>query len=612
MARTTSLESSHPSLQAALEEAYGADTLKAFAGLVGLRGVTRKAEVARALAEALLGHDLRGPRLEELWARLDDLQRAAVSEALHGAGCTFQGERFRAKYGAMPSWGALSAWKPEPTLLGLLLISGVPPRVPPDLAERLRTFVPKPRGEQLTTLDEPFSKAAEELGEPLRLHDAERTIRQELFAVLRLVDRGKVQVSDKTKKPSTKGVAEIGATLAGGDFYGPDDEPESRWAGTVGPIRAFAWPLLLQVGGLAKLSGTRLELTAAGRKALTLPAHETLRLLWKKWVGTTAFDEFNRVEVVKGQSTRKCLTAVAGRRAIIHRALGTCPAGCWIAVDELFRYMRSTGNTFALAHTPWKLYICEQRYGSFEYGGSQDWQILEGRYVLAVLFEYAATLGLVDLAYTSPSRARKDFRGLWGVDDLSFLSRYDGLACLRVNALGAYILGSAETYEPTAPAPRSSLKVLPNLDVVASSGRFDPGDEALLAVFCVRRSEAVFGLDRAAALAAVEKGHRADELRSFLAQASSTGLPDTARAFLDDLAHRAGTLRLTGHALLVECADETLARRIAHDARTKALCTLAGKKTLVVPAENETAFRRAALEFGYPLLAAEGDSGKLP
>ncbi|MEW6488528.1 MAG: hypothetical protein AB1578_11530 [Thermodesulfobacteriota bacterium] len=611
MARVVSAGGAPSDLRSLLENVYGADALKAFAGLLGVRGVTRKAEMAAAVAAALLGRGLHGSRLEEVWARLDDLQRAAVSEALHGG--AFQPERFRAKYGALPSWGDLSGWKPKPSLLGLLLVpSAGGYRIAPELAERLRRLVPPPRREELKTLDEPASQTAGELEEPLRLHDGERVARQELFAVLRLVDRGKVQVSDKTGKPSAKGLAEVGAALVGGDFYGPEDEPGHRWAGVIGPIRAFAWPLLLQAGGLARVTGTRLELAAAGRKALTLPAHETLGLLWRKWLGNTGIDEFNRVEAIKGQSDRKRLTAVAGRRAAVEEALRNCPPGRWVPVDELFRYMRSAGHTFHVAHDPWKLYIAEPRYGSLGYAGSHDWPILQGRYVLAVVFEYAATLGLVDLSFTSPSYAREDYRGLWGVDDLSFLSRYDGLACLRLNALGAHLLGVAEGYEPAAPEPRSGLKVLPNLEVVASAGRFDAGDEALLSVFCARRSEAVFCLDRAVALAAAEKGHRAEELATFLGQASSSGLPDTARAFLDDLVHRAAMLRLKGHALLVECADEAVARRIAHDRRTTALCALMGDRTLVVPAPAEAAFRRAALELGYPLLAVESESGKRP
>jgi hypothetical protein len=57
-----------------------------------------------------------------------------------------------------------------------------------------------------------------------------------------------------------------------------------------------------------------------------------------------------------------------------------------------------------------------------------------------VLLEYAATLGLIDVAYTDPRGARGDYRALWGADQLACLSRYDGLVAVRVNELGAAIL----------------------------------------------------------------------------------------------------------------------------------------------------------------------------
>ena len=57
---------------------------------------------------------------------------------------------------------------------------------------------------------------------------------------------------------------------------------------------------------------------------------------------------------------------------------------------------------FEVTHDPWKLYIGERQYGSLGYGGSHGWSILQGRYISALLFEYAATLGLLDVAYVCP------------------------------------------------------------------------------------------------------------------------------------------------------------------------------------------------------------------
>ena len=90
--------------------------------------------------------------------------------------------------------------------------------------------------------------------------------------------------------------------------------------------------------------------------------------------------------------------------------------------------------------TRWRLYLVDPRHGSLGPAGPKAWNVLEGRYALCVLFEYAATLGVVDVAYTGPRGARDDYRGLWGADGYDSLSRYDGLAAVRVNELGAAIL----------------------------------------------------------------------------------------------------------------------------------------------------------------------------
>lgn len=53
---------------------------------------------------------------------------------------------------------------------------------------------------------------------------------------------------------------------------------------------------------------------------------------------------------------------------------------------------------WSMTNDPWKLYICERQYGSLGYAGFHEWNILQLRYILCFLFEYAATLGLIDIA----------------------------------------------------------------------------------------------------------------------------------------------------------------------------------------------------------------------
>jgi hypothetical protein len=96
-----------------------------------------------------------------------------------------------------------------------------------------------------------------------------------VLAVLQLVGAGKLRASEKTQRPTAATVAAVAEVLADCDFYRAE------------PVAAFAWPLLIQAGGLAELAGGRLQLTAKGRAALGLPLAETIRTLWRSWFGTT-------------------------------------------------------------------------------------------------------------------------------------------------------------------------------------------------------------------------------------------------------------------------------------------------------------------------------------
>lgn len=72
--------------------------------------------------------------------------------------------------------------------------------------------------------------------------------------------------------------------------------------------------------------------------------------------------------------------------------------------------------------------------------------MVQGRYVLCLLLEYAAPLGLFDVAYRAPERARDDFGLLWGSGEVAALSRYDGLHAFRITGLGADCLGGTATH----------------------------------------------------------------------------------------------------------------------------------------------------------------------
>jgi hypothetical protein len=345
-----------------------------------------------------------------------------------------------------------------------------------------------------------------------------------------------------------------------------------------------------------------LQLTAAGRKATTRPAHEVIRQVWTKWQKTTLVDEFNRVSIIKGQQSKgRGLTAVAPRRDAVVSVLEECPAQKWIAIDEFFRLIKASDEGLEVTHDDWKLYLFEQQYGSFGFNARYPWEALQGRFVLAFLFEYAATLGLLDVAYVPPNGARNDYHDRWGTDDLSCLSRYDGLLYFRINTLGAWCLGLAESYEAPAVSLGPLLKVLPNRDIVAADRPLDAADALFLERFAERKSDAVWHLEAPRVLEAVEKGLTVQELKEFLAARNEGELPQTVAVLLDDLADKTGQLEDLGTARLIACKDANVARLLAHDRKLRNLCQIAGERQLVFRAADETTVRRVLRDLGYVL-----------
>src|SRR3954462_3384222 len=185
---------------------------------------------------------------------------------------------------------------------------------------------------------------------PSTIRGTEAEALANVAAVLRLCQTGKLSCSATTHRPSAATVRAVADVLVAGDFY-PDDA-----------IAAFAWPLLLQAGGLVRLGGTRLALTPRGRSALGRPASDVVRAIWERWPRHAPIDEFSRVEQIKGQKAAAALSAAGPRRAAAVAALAHCPPGEWIGVDALFSVLRRTEPRLTIARSErglWKLYISD-------------------------------------------------------------------------------------------------------------------------------------------------------------------------------------------------------------------------------------------------------------
>jgi hypothetical protein len=221
-----------PSVSEALNS-INAPAVKQLAALVATGPLpTRKAELIALVSAQLERDDV----LRQAWTRLDEIQRAAVAEVVHGHSPRFEQDRFLAKYGRSPDWGTLDHYPRRstgPTALRLFFPGGH--TMPEDLRQRLRTFVPAPVGAAVAALDDlpdaidqpwtvydPVARTRREEVEqvPLTVRETERAAMQDLETVLRLVQSNRLAVSDKTRRPTAATTRIIADALTGGDFYG--------------------------------------------------------------------------------------------------------------------------------------------------------------------------------------------------------------------------------------------------------------------------------------------------------------------------------------------------------------------------------------------------------
>ena len=605
------MATTQPSVLTTLEEGLTFHTVDEIKKLLKLLPIkekpTRKAELVAAIAQYL-----RSPKLKKIWKDLNDLQQAAIAEAIYTTSGRYLPEQFRAKYGQLPDWESRTAYyryntPADPLDLFFYPLGSYYGRgdvLPEDLRQVLKAFVPKPKSLTLESADQP----PESIQVEYRSYDykqrkststletvpvicclREQAAQQDLLSVLRLVHLGKVSVSDKTLMPGKAALKAIAPLLQGGDYYREADQPDD--IDPIGAIKPFAWAMLIQGGGLAQLDGKKLQLTKAGQKAMSADPAKTIQAIWKKWLKTTLLDELRRIDIIKGQTGKgkRSLTAVSGRRKQIVSILSQRQSGKWIGYDDLTRYIIASGQSFEVSRSPETLYINEPGYG-YLYDAGSAWGILQDSYLKCFLFEYMATLGLIDIAYVAPYEASpSEFNDLWGADDYDFLSRYEGLLSFQINPLGAYCLGLADSYTAASVTVESTLRVLPNLDIVMTGPPLSPAEALVMDTFTQPTSDAVWKLDRETALKAAEAGHALQEFEDFLSKASAEAFPKTVEQFFEDCRSRSESLQDRGMARLIECADATLAALIAHDSRTKKVLPARRRKTFGGAARSRNA-----------------------
>jgi hypothetical protein len=580
---------------------------------------TRKGDRVEYLRAYLLSAEL-----NDQIARMTGAEQTMVAEVVHNqSGCVDQA-RLLARYGSIPT-GYLQKqagyWsqryeRSEPkrvkSLLGLIFYRQC---IPTELRDRLAKLLPRPEEDRVAVTAGDALPATVEGARasgklPVYRRNMELAAHQDLYTVLRLIDQGRISVSEKTHVASAASMNRISAELYEGEFFSAEDEDQGDvYKDRLSPIRAYAWPLLVQTGGLAKRAGNKLQLSTKGKQVLQrkIPFAETIAELYRRWRDKGKIDEFRRINRIKGQTRRgrgykgSQMTLPEERRNALELQLQRAPAGEWIQVDEWFRYMQSSGEQFEVTGNPWALYLVDAEYGSLGYGGFHDFSILQGRYTLAYLFEYLATLGMIDVAYSAPHGARSDYHGNWGADEYGYLSRYDGLGWFRLNALGAFSLGMEDEYRLKTPEMPPLLRTIDELEFLLLRAP-EPHERMLLEQYATI-SKNQLQLDTVRALRAIEQGGALVDLISLLRQQTKSRLTVEVEDFLDDLETRTTSIRDGGSARIIECASESLARLVAESGETGKYCFHAGGRRVVVVEKSWRNFLNGLRKLGYVLSA---------
>ncbi len=567
----------YQTLREALDGTYRTADLQKLAALLSPKVPSRKNERLELIVIAMFS-DLHG-----VYTKLPELAQRAVSETVHSWDGKFQGRMFANKYKSSPWPQAGTRYQRE--LLDIFLIGN---SMPHDLFVKLKSIVPHPPEDMIRYTTKEELSATE-----LSVKNTSRPALVNLATFLNLSADSKIRVSAKTGKGTAATIKKMNELLYEPDWYEGDSD--------IDYMQAYAWPLLLQGGRLAKADGSFLKLTPAGRKAVQKDLAGGIKTIWEKWEKSKITDEFARVTAIKGQRSNRgrTMTTPTKRRPMINNMLRDIQPGEWISIDEFARIMQSNAvYSFELANYDWRLYFSDPNYGCID--GGDTWPLLQLRYILVYLFEYCATLGIIDIAYGEPYEARtEDYSSCWGAWDLPYLSHCDGLQYIRVNDLGAFVIGHSDEY--TEQEPDGDLFSFDATEMILlNPGSLPPGLELYLDKIAKRSEVDRYRFSQASLLNAINGGENLSVIKKTLQASASGEFSEELSQLFTDVAYRSTAFMSAGQTTLIKCSQEARKMALANK-KLSSLCMPAGDKYLVAVPGKELQLIKALEAAGYVL-----------
>ena len=98
------MATTRPTYLNTLEEGLTFHTVDELKKLLNLLPIKEKPKRKAELIAAIAQHLLSAPKLKKIWKDLNELQQAAIAEAVHVNEGYYLPEQFSAKYGDLPEW----------------------------------------------------------------------------------------------------------------------------------------------------------------------------------------------------------------------------------------------------------------------------------------------------------------------------------------------------------------------------------------------------------------------------------------------------------------------------------------------------------------------------
>ena len=570
---------------------WTSNTLKTYVTLLdGGSSITRKAERVDFIKQNIF----KPWRLREIWKKLDPVAQRAVSVAYHNGG-EFQADAFVAQYRELPprpeeEGRSYYYYNRTPILFDLFVISG---EIPSDLMPLLSDLVLEPERFQIEGIEElpEETETWQEYYVPLMQADTEQVGQMDLFSYLRLLEQGQLKFSTTNKQLTAASIRKVLGILLEGDFYPPPEKPTGK---TV--IRPFALDTFAQNCGFANGKG---QLTRKGRVYLEMQTPESMLEAFERWTEKSKFDEFQRVFGIGGKGSRSTrLTASSSRREKIIEALSWCPAGTWININDFYRAIKIWQFDFDMEVSGYSnLHIGSSYYGDLNsVGGGTYWLLTNGSYVKTVLWEYLATLGLIDIGYIDAEDEPSVYEH---IDDV-ILSHFDGLRYFRINNWGAYLLGQASEYVQAAPSEKTFFDISAEREVRVTT-KLTPSDRLQLEAVTEELGADRYHLEATRVLTAVENGQDLKRIEEFFAAHNAGSLPQEVTEWFATLRKNKGLFRTGKEAVLIQIKNPTLFDVVEKNAGLAKICKRIDDSTLMVLKAHQSRLKTLLMGEGYLL-----------